>query len=88
MLGGQKYKVCGGQTREGGGGQKSSLATSGSVLLRTMEKRRVATYTMQRRERGARPGVANYWIRARVLLVLQTANSCSFQKIFAKKSSS
>ena len=40
-------------------------------------------YNAEERE-GARPGVANYWIRPRVVLVLQTANSCSFQKIFAK----
>ena len=41
-------------------------------------------YNAEERE-GARPGVANYWIRPRVVLVLQTANSCSFQKIFARK---
>ena len=40
---------------------------------------------MQKRERGARPGVANYWIRPRVVLVLQTANSCSFNKNVCKK---
>ena len=80
MLGGQKYKVCGGQTREGGGGQKSSLATS------WWDGKRAATlYIMQRRERGARPGVANYWIRPRVVLVLQTANSCGFNKNVCKK---
>ena len=38
---------------------------------------------MQRRER-ARPSVANYWIRPRVLLVLHTAKSCRWKafKIF------
>ena len=73
------------QTREGRRGQKSSPTTSGSgvLLLRTMEN---GGGLQCRREReGARPGVANYWIRPRVVLVLQTANSCGFNKNVCKK---
>ena len=56
------------------------------MLLRTLEKRGEGCYVYNAEEReGARPGVANYWIRARVVLVLHTANSCSFQRNICKK---
>ena len=50
----------------------------------------IELYRMQCREERerARPGVANYWIRARVVLVLHTANSLPkniCRKIFAGK---
>ena len=65
--------------REGGGKKVAWLHHEAQCTA--MEKSYV--YNAEERE-GARPGVANYWIRARVVLVLQTANR-SFQKMFAKK---
>ena len=87
MVGGQQYKVRGGGHRpeRGGGGKKVVRLHQAVVCCCYVRWKMVEVYNAEERE-GARPGVANYWIRPRVVLVLQTANSCSFNKNVCKKS--